>query len=99
MIKLGVGFGLAYTAAIVAIGEHFFKYRSLAFGLSLAGGSVGNMAFPWISTTLINHFGWRGMYFFFKKIDLWSELASILKAVRTLNNLPDVKEQLNQRIV
>ena len=58
----GVGFGLAYAAAIVVIGEHFYKYRSLAFGISVAGGSFGNIAFPWISTALIDHFGWRGTY-------------------------------------
>ena len=60
-LHLGAGCGLAYNAAIVAIGEHFYKYRSLAFGISLAGGSVGHIAFPWISTALIDHFGWRGM--------------------------------------
>ena len=58
----GVGFGLAYTAAIVVIGEHFYKYLSLAFGISVAGSSFGNIAFPWISTALIDHFGWRGAY-------------------------------------
>ena len=57
----GAGFGLAHSAAIVAIGENFYKYRSLAFGISLTEGSIGQIAFPWISTALIDHFGWRGI--------------------------------------
>ena len=48
---------------MVAITVYFEKYRPLAFGLSMSGGGVGNMAFPWITSALIQQYGWRGKYF------------------------------------
>ena len=58
---LGLGSGLVYKSAIVVISVHFSKYGPLAFGLTSAGGAVGNMVFPWISSALLFEFGWRGI--------------------------------------
>ena len=59
---LGLGFGLVYNCGVVVINAYFEKYRPLALGLSLTGGAVGNMVFPWLTTGLISEFGWRGLY-------------------------------------
>ena len=57
---LGTGSGISYTAAVVSISAYFLRLRPLALGLSLCGGGIGNIVFPWITTFLINRFGWRG---------------------------------------
>ncbi len=51
---------MAFTTGTVAVGEYFEKLRPMAFGLSLLGGGAANMLFPWISTSLIEYYGWRG---------------------------------------
>ncbi len=32
----------------------------MAFGISMSAAGVGNMCFPWISSSLTNYYGWRG---------------------------------------
>ncbi len=56
----GIGSGFAYTCAVVAVGIYFEKYRPIAFGLSTLGIGVATMCFPWITSALIAHYGWRG---------------------------------------
>ena len=51
-----------YNCGVVVINAYFNKYRPLALGLSLTGGAVGNIVFPWVTTGLISEFGWRGLY-------------------------------------
>ena len=57
---LGFGSGLSYMAGMVAVADYFDKWRPLAFGIATSAGGVANMCFPWISVSLIQHFGWRG---------------------------------------
>ena len=59
-IWIGIGSGLVYAVGIVVLGLYFEKYRPLAFGIGLAGGGVANIAFPWITSSLIDVYGWRG---------------------------------------
>ncbi len=63
-ILIGAGCGLAYASAVVIMGLYFEKYRPLAFGIALAGNGVGNMAFPYITTFIIDLDSWRGNLFF-----------------------------------
>ncbi len=60
LISLGIGSGLAYMGSMVAVGEHFDKYRPMAFGLSTCGIGIGSICFPWITSSLIDYYGWRG---------------------------------------
>ncbi len=60
LISLGIGSGLAYMGSMVAVAEYFDKYRPMAFGLSTCGIGIGSICFPWITSSLIDYYGWRG---------------------------------------
>ena len=49
----------AWTAAVVGV---FKESRGLALGLVLSGTAVAQMIVPWLSNTLITHFGWRASF-------------------------------------
>ncbi len=44
----------------MAIENYFDKHRAIAFGIGSLGTAVANMSFPWIITSLITYYGWRG---------------------------------------
>ena len=56
----GIGFGLMYIPAVVAVAENFTTRRSLAVGLSLCGAGAGQVAVAPLVSWLIETFGWRG---------------------------------------
>jgi len=56
----GIGFGLMYIPAVVAVAENFTTRRSLAVGLSLCGAGAGQVAIAPLVSWLIQSFGWRG---------------------------------------
>ena len=55
----GAGYGFAFTGSIVVMSEYCNKYRVFTMGLSLAGGGLGNIVFPWILGPLLHHYDWR----------------------------------------
>ena len=59
-LSLGIGSSLAFTSAVTVNSVYFLKYRSVALGLSSAGGGIGNVMYSWLSSALISHYGWRG---------------------------------------
>lgn len=52
---MGLGAGLVFAPCTTAVGIHFRRRRSLAFGLSLTGASVGAVAFPISKRALLLH--------------------------------------------
>ena len=56
----GFGSGIAYVTTLVAIENHFKRHRAIAFGIASLGAALANMSFPWITTSLIQYYGWRG---------------------------------------
>ena len=56
----GVGYGLCYTCAVVAIGINFSEGRTLAMGLAMSGVGCGNFCYPFLAQALLDHYGWRG---------------------------------------
>jgi len=56
----GIGFGLMYIPAVVAVAENFTTRRSLAVGLSLCGAGAGQVVVAPLVSWLIQSFGWRG---------------------------------------
>lgn len=58
----GVGFGLVYVPAVIAVGFYFERWRALATGIAVCGSGIGTMLIAPLSSTLISTFGWRGTF-------------------------------------
>ena len=56
----GVGLGMAYLPAIVAVSFWFEKKRSLATGLAVCGSGIGTFLFAPLTQVLLNEYGWKG---------------------------------------
>ena len=56
----GIGFGMIYLPAVVAVGYYFEKKRSLATGIAVCGSGFGTFAFAPLATMLLENFGWKG---------------------------------------
>jgi MFS family permease len=56
----GIGFGLVYVPAVIAVGFYFEKWRALATGIAVCGSGIGTFLMAPLSTALIEAFGWRG---------------------------------------
>ena len=56
----GIGLGLMYVPAVVAVGQYFNRRLNLATGICVCGSGVGTFLFAPIASSLIQRFGWRG---------------------------------------
>lgn len=56
----GLGLGLVYVTAVVAIAYWFEKKRNLAVGLGACGTGVGTFVYAPMTQYLIEEYGWRG---------------------------------------
>lgn len=59
-IFLGIGFGLVYVPAVIAVGFYFEKWRALATGIAVCGSGIGTFLMAPLCTVLIKTYGWRG---------------------------------------
>ncbi|OWF41161.1 Monocarboxylate transporter 12 [Mizuhopecten yessoensis] len=59
-IITGIGYGMAFSPSVVMIADYFNKYRSTASGISLAGGGLGGMFFPYLIRYLLTEYGLHG---------------------------------------
>jgi len=57
---VGLGFGMMYIPAIVAVASHFKTRRALALGICVCGAGVGTFVMSPLEATLLQSFGWRG---------------------------------------
>ena len=55
----GLGFGLMYIPAVVAVAEHFSKRRALAMGICVCGTGVGTFLLAPVEHVLLTSLGWR----------------------------------------
>jgi len=55
----GVGFGLMYIPAILAVAHHFKTQRSLALGISLCGTGAGTFVFAPLESSILANLGLR----------------------------------------
>ena len=55
----GIGFGLMYIPAVVAVAESFTTMRSLAVGLSLCGAGAGQIGMAPMVGWVVENWGWR----------------------------------------
>jgi hypothetical protein len=58
-VSTGVGFGLIYVPAVIAVGFYFERWRALATGIAVCGSGIGTFLMAPFSTYLIEHWGWR----------------------------------------
>ncbi|GFG36188.1 hypothetical protein Cfor_06406 [Coptotermes formosanus] len=56
----GIGFGLVYVPAVIAVGFYFEKWRALATGIAVCGSGIGTFLMAPLCTVLIKSYGWRG---------------------------------------
>jgi len=56
----GIGFGLVYVPAVIAVGFYFEKWRALATGIAVCGSGIGTFLMAPFCTLLISSYGWRG---------------------------------------
>lgn len=59
-ILLGIGVGLATSAAFVALNHYFKNKRGQAVGLSMAGTAGGMLILPQIVRVLLEYFAFSG---------------------------------------
>lgn len=55
----GIGFGMIYLPAVVAVGYYFETKRSLATGIAVCGSGFGTFAFAPLANMLLEHFDWK----------------------------------------
>uniref|UniRef100_A0A182Q9L7 Major facilitator superfamily (MFS) profile domain-containing protein n=1 Tax=Anopheles farauti TaxID=69004 RepID=A0A182Q9L7_9DIPT len=55
----GIGFGLIYLPAVVAVGYYFETKRSLATGIAVCGSGFGTFAFAPLANMLLENFDWK----------------------------------------
>lgn len=56
----GIGFGLVYVPAVIAVGFYFERWRALATGIAVCGSGIGTFLMAPLCTLLIDSYGWRG---------------------------------------
>lgn len=56
----GIGFGLIYLPAVVAVGYYFETKRSLATGIAVCGSGFGTFMFAPLAGYLIDEYCWKG---------------------------------------
>lgn len=66
----GIGFGLVYVPAVVAVGFYFEKRRALATGIAVCGSGIGTFVLAPLTTWLLENYGWRGTILIFVSISL-----------------------------
>lgn len=59
-VVAGLGLGLNYVTAVVAIAFWFDKRRTFATGIGASGTGIGTFIYAPFTTYLIDAFGWRG---------------------------------------
>lgn len=56
----GLGLGLMYLPAVVAVSQYFTRRISLVTGISVCGSGVGTFVYAPIASSLVQTLGWRG---------------------------------------
>lgn len=59
-VYLGVGFGLIYVPAVIAVGFYFERWRALATGIAVCGSGIGTTVMAPLCSYLIEKYTWRG---------------------------------------
>ena len=74
----GLGLGISFLPSSTACNFYFKKHRAFATGLSSSGISLGTVAFPIISSNILEKFGWQAVVQFFAAFALLTALSGFL---------------------
>ena len=77
-LLLGLGVGLCSSMGILITQEYFVAKRPLANGITMAGGSIGQMAVPLLIQYLLNQYGLRGALLIMSGVVLQGVVAAVL---------------------
>nr|XP_022913330.1 monocarboxylate transporter 3-like [Onthophagus taurus] len=77
-ILSGLGFGMMYVSAVIAVGYYFERWRGLASGMSLCGAGIGATSLPPIITILLHEIGWRDTFYVISALILTCYLSGIV---------------------
>ena len=61
-LMAGLGFGLIYTPAIVAVSLYMTERRALATGLAVSGSGIGTFLFAPLTEWLLQTYALRGTF-------------------------------------
>uniref|UniRef100_A0A0K2UYI8 Major facilitator superfamily (MFS) profile domain-containing protein n=1 Tax=Lepeophtheirus salmonis TaxID=72036 RepID=A0A0K2UYI8_LEPSM len=89
----GIGLGLVYLPAVVAVGYYFEKKRALATGISVCGSGVGTFLFAPFATYLVSEMGWKGANLIFAGLCFNCAVAGALMRPLELVAVPNVKNE------
>ena len=77
-VMSGFGCGIASGMGLLIVQEYFVKKRALANGLTMAGGSVGQMAIPLLLQLFLQDYGIRGGLLLYSGLVLNGVIAAVL---------------------
>jgi len=95
----GIGIGLMYVPAVVAVGEYFSLRLSLATGICVTGSGVGTILFAPFSTWLVTNYGWRGCNRVMALLCLACSLCGLVMKPVKKNQDEDIKRETVETIV
>ena len=87
----GLGLGCIFTPSITMVGYYFDRRRSLANGISSAGGSVGHLTIPVLFTYLLDEYSFQGGLLIYSALLLHVVPAAML--IRPISCYAPVKEK------
>ena len=67
-LVLGVSNGFQFTPSVIMVGEYFERYRSIAMGIVMAGGSVGQLVIPVLIRFLLDEVSFFGCCLIFSAV-------------------------------
>ena len=60
MAGAGMGYGFMFGTSMVSVSQYFLKRRSLANGLAVSGGSIGQLVLPQFLRFVLAEYGFQG---------------------------------------
>jgi len=90
---VGLGLGMAYLPAIVAVSFYFEKRRSLATGIAVCGSGIGTFVFAPLTNALLTEYSWKGTVLIEAGILLNCILCGMVFRPLSIPEKPDAEEE------
>jgi len=93
----GVGLGLMYVPAVVAVGEYFTNKLALATGICVCGSGVGTFLLAPLTSSLCVSYGWRGSNRVMAALCLACSLCGLVMVPRKKRRQAETRGEEEQR--